>query len=144
MTPEPPGPSLLYPVQEAVIEQPDGLITLQWVALRDLAEDEWYMVEVTDMDVLDSSPWRGFTRDSAFQVPSSWRPPVDELHQMRWRVSLVEVTGFREDGLPLFTYGGQSSDDAFFTWEGAVPTPTLVPTATNTAIPTPVPATDTP
>ena len=138
-TPPPPGPNLLYPVQEAVIEPPDGLITLQWVAVKDLAEDEWYMVEVTDMAVLDAASWRGFTRDNAFQVPSNWRPAVAETHQMRWRVSLVKVMGFREDGLPIFTYGGRSSDDAFFTWEGAVPTPT--PTATATATLTPVPAT---
>lgn len=143
-TPPPLGPSLLYPVQEAVIEPPTGLITLQWVALKDLAEDEWYMVELTDMDRLDAAPWRGFTRDNAFQVPSSWRPPVAAPHQMRWRVSLVQVTGFREDGLPLFTYGGQSSDDAFFIWEGAVPTPTPAPTATPTATAIPVPATETP
>ena len=143
-TPPPPGPSLLYPVQEAVIEPPDGLITLQWVAIKDLAEDEWYMVEVTNMDVLDAAPWRGFTRDTAFQVPSKWRPNIEAPHQMRWRVSLVKVTRFREDGLPLFTYGGQSSADAIFTWEGALPTPTPVPTATITATPTSVPTVETP
>ena len=136
MTPLPPGPSLLYPVPETVIEPPDGLVTLQWVAIKDLAEDEWYMVEVTDMDRVNSVPWRGFTRDNAFQLPSSWRPDVVESHHMRWRVSLVKVTGFREDGLPIFTYGGQSSDDALFSWEGAIPTPTPVPTATKTAVPT--------
>ena len=138
-TPLPPGPSLLYPVQQAVIDPPDGLITLQWAALRDLAEDDWYMVEVTDMDVLDSAPWRGFTRDNAFQVPANWRPKLAESHQMRWRVSLVKVTGFREDGMPIFTYGGESSEDAFFIWEGAVPTPTPAPTTTPTATSTVVP-----
>jgi LysM repeat protein len=137
LTPPPPGPSLLYPVQEAVIDPHDDLITLQWVAVRDLAEDEWYMVEVSDMDNLDAAPWRGFTRDNSFQVPSSWRPTVEEPHQMRWRVSLVKVTGFREDGLPLFTFGGQSSADAFFTWQGAIPMPT--PTHTPTAMATPLP-----
>ena len=141
LTPPPPGPSLLYPVQEAVIEPPEGLVTLQWVAVRDLAQEEWYMIEVTDMEQLDAAPWRGFTRDNAFQVPSNWRPTIEEPHQMRWRVSLVKVTGFREDGLPIFTFGGQSSDDAFFTWEGAIPTPT--PTNTPTVTPTPVPPTPT-
>lgn len=143
LTPPPPGPSLLFPVQAAVVQPPEGLITLQWAAVRDLAQDEWYMVEVTDMDQLDTAPWRGFTRDNAFQVPSSWRPTIAEPHQMRWRVSLVKVTGFREDGLPLFTFGGQSSDDSFFTWEGAVPTPTPTATATIIPTPTPIPATPT-
>ncbi len=141
LTPLPPGPSLLYPVQDAVIEQPEGVITLQWVALHDLGGDEWYMVEVTDMNELESAPWRGFTRDTAFQVPSSWRPAIDDMRQMRWRVSLVNVTGFREDGMPLFTFGGQSSQDAFFNWLGAIPTATPLPTATATATSVPPTAT---
>ncbi len=142
LTPLPPGPSLLYPVQDAAIEQPAGVITLQWVALHDLAGDEWYMVELTDMNELASASWRGFTRDTAFQVPSSWRPAVADTHQMRWRVSLVKVVGFREDGLPIFTFGGQNSQDAFFNWLGAAPTATPLPTATAT--PTPDPRTATP
>ncbi len=135
LTPPPPGPHLLYPVQNATIAPPDGLVTLQWVAVKDLTDDEWYMVELTDLDALDSAPFRGFTRDNAFQVPSSWRPPVAEPHNLRWRVSIVRVTDWRADGLPIYTYSGQSSADGFFTWEGAVPTPT--PTLTPTATPQP-------
>ncbi|MBK6326090.1 MAG: LysM peptidoglycan-binding domain-containing protein [Chloroflexi bacterium] len=139
LTPAPAGPRLLYPIQYATINPPDGLVTLQWVAVKDLADDEWYMVELTDLDALDSAPYRGFTRDNAFQVPSSWRPPVAEPHQLRWRVSIIRVTDWREDGLPIYTFGGQSSQDAFFTWEGAVPTPTPTLTPTATPLPTATP-----
>jgi LysM repeat protein len=137
LTPPPPGPSLLYPARETVIEPPDGPITLQWVAVKDLAPDEWYMVELTDLDRPDSAPYRGFTRDTAFRVPQSWRPPVDAAHRLRWRVSIVQVRDWRADGLPIYTFGGQSSRDAFFIWPGAVPTPT--PTATPTPTQTPIP-----
>lgn len=133
----PPGPQLLYPVAGTVVESVDASIVLQWTAVKPLAEDEMYMVELTNMDNLDSLPFRGFTRDTAYRVPSSWRPTTVDLFQMRWRVSIVQVTGTRSDGLPIYTFGGSSSADAFFSWQGAVPTatPTATPTPTATATP---------
>ena len=134
----PPGPTLLYPVNEAVIDPPEAGVTLQWVAVQDLREDEQYMVELADMNDLDALPYRGFTRDTAFKVPADWRPALfePEPRRFRWRVSIVRVTGQRADGKPLYTYGGQSSEDAFFTWLSATPTPTATPTPPPTATPT--------
>ena len=136
-TSPPAGTRLLYPVTGATITEPDGVVTLQWVAVQDLAESEWYMVELTDMADLDTPPLRGFTRDNALQLASDWRPDVPETRHMRWRVSIVNVTDWRSDGLPIFTFGGETSADAFFNWLGAVPTatPTLTPTPTETPIP---------
>ena len=133
----PAGPKLLYPVEGAVIDQSEKVITLQWVAVKDLAEDEWYMIELANMDVLDEMPQRAFTRDNALRIPHSWRPEIPELHNMRWRVSIVQVTDRRADGGFIYEYGGRSSADAFFSWLGAVPTatPTLTPTPTSTPLP---------
>jgi hypothetical protein len=133
----PSGPALLYPVKGTVIDQLDDVITLQWVAVKDLGEAEWYMVELADQDVLDAIPRRAFTRDNAFRLPSSWRHETPELHKMRWRISIVQVTGERADGEFTYEYGGQSSEDAFFSWLGAIPTatPTLTPTPTGTPLP---------
>jgi hypothetical protein len=107
----------------------------QWAAVKDLAEQEWYMVEVTDLTDVDSHPLRGFTRQTSFRVPEQWRPDVTESHTFRWRVSIVQVTGQRADGAFIYTFGGRTSEDAFFTWLGAIPTPT--PTATPTLTPAP-------
>ena len=71
-------------------------------------------VLAADLDVLDNIPYRAFTRDNAFRLPSSWRPIVPELHNMRWRISIVQVTGQRDDGEFIYRFGGQSSEDAFF------------------------------
>lgn len=133
----PPGPQLLYPVAGTVVEALDESIVLQWTAVKPLAENEMYMVELTNMDNLDALPYRGFTRDTAYRVPTSWRPNTVDLFQMRWRVSIIQVTGTRSDGLPIYTFGGSSSADAFFSWQGAVPTatPTATPTPTATATP---------
>lgn len=135
VTAVPAGPYLLYPIANAVIEPPDGILTFQWAGVKTLAEAEWYMVELTDLDEIDALALRGFTRDTAFQAPNSWRPAVNAAHMLRWRVSIVQVTGRRADGLPIYIYGGESSQDAYFSWLGAVPTPTPPPTPTPTATP---------
>jgi LysM repeat protein len=136
-TAPPPGPQLLYPVAGTVVDSSDLGITLQWTAVKPLSESEQYMVELTNINDLDGLPQRGFTRDTAFQLPSQWRPTTPDLFEMRWRVSIVQVTGTRSDGLPIYTFGGSSSADATFTWLGAVPTATPTPTQTPTVAPTP-------
>lgn len=133
----PPGPQLLYPVAGTVVDSLDATIALQWTAVKSLTESEMYMVELTNINDLDSLPRRGFTRDTAFRVPSEWRPTTSDLFEMRWRVSIVQVTDTRSDGLPIYTFGGSSSADAFFAWQGAIPTATPTPTQTPTITPTP-------
>jgi hypothetical protein len=132
----PAGPQLLYPVNNTVVDT-DGLVALQWAAVKDLNDNEWYMIELTDINVLDVPPYRGFTRDNSFQIPSDWRPDVPEEHNFRWRISIVQVTDWRADGQPIYEYGGRFSEDAFFTWLGAIPTatPTQTPAPTPTATP---------
>lgn len=132
-----PGPALLYPVAETVVDQLETAVVFQWVGVKDLADDEWYMIELKDMDELDGLPFRGFTRDNGFRAPSSWRPVLPELRRMRWRVSIVKVTGERQDGRFLYTFAGEASDPAFFTWLGAIPTATPTPTATPSPTPAP-------
>lgn len=133
-TPPIPGPYLLYPVDGTAVTPPDGILTLQWAAVKDMDAAEWYMIELVNLDTPDAPAHRGFTRDTAFQVPGDWRPAVPETHLFRWRISIVRVTGVRADGQFLYTYGGEASIPATFTWTGAFPTPT--PTATPSPTPT--------
>lgn len=128
LTPPPAGPSLLSPVDGTLFEQLDVPVVLQWTAVKDLAPDEWYMVEMRDISERDSLPHRGFTRDPSFRVPSNWRPPLEDIYPMEWLVSIVRVTGRRSDGGFIYTYGGRSSEPAYFQWQGAVPTVTPLPT----------------
>jgi LysM repeat protein len=124
----PTGPRPLYPPSGSLVES--GALTLQWVAIKDLAPDEWYMVEMMDAGEVGMHPHRGFTRQTSFAVPSSWRPPEDAVHDLDWRVSVVRVTGQRADGSLIYTFGGRGGDIARLSWLGAVPTPTPTPTAT--------------
>ena len=127
----PPGPHLLYPVLGADIEPSEGPTVLQWAAVKDLAADEWYMVELTDLTAVDSHPRRGFTRQTSFLVPDSWQlGGPDTHHLIRWRVTIVRVAGERGDGSFIYEFSGQRSQDAFFTWLGTEPTATPTPAVT--------------
>lgn len=128
LTPPPGGPSLLFPVDGTLVESADSPIVLQWTAVKDLGPDEWYMVEMRDAGDRDSLPRRGFTRDPSFRVPASWRPSIEQQRRMEWTVSIVQVTGRRSDGGFIYTFGGESSEPAFFIWQGAEPSVTPRPT----------------
>ena len=136
-TPPPAGPSLLYPVEEAVIEPADRPFYLQWVAVKDLEPEEYYMIELTNLTLVDSHPLREFTRDNALIIPMDWRPQEESTHLYRWRVRIVNVTAQRQDGSFIYTFGGTNSEDALFYWLGAIPTATATPTPTSTATPNP-------
>jgi LysM repeat protein len=126
----PGGPTLLYPPEDSRFTDLDQPVILQWVAVKDLGPQEWYLVEVTDQSIIGSPPLLGFTRQNSFQLPESWRPTDEEEHRYRWRVSIVKVTGRRADGGFIYTFGGRNSADAHFIWLGAIPTPTATPSPT--------------
>ncbi len=119
LTPPPGGPALLYPADGTTFAADAGPIVVQWAAVKDLAEDEWYMVEVRDMDDRDSLPYRGFTRDQSLRLPDEWRPSGTGQRHMQWQVSIVAVTGRRSDGGFIYTFRGTAGAPSTFLWEGA-------------------------
>lgn len=135
LTPPPAGPSLLYPTDGMAIDTLDAPVVLQWTAIKSLDPNEWYMIEMSDADERDSLPRRGFTRDPFFRVPQDWRPAINEVRRMQWKVSIIQETGRRSDGGLIYTFGGNSSRPSYFLWQGAVPTPTPSPTVTPTPEP---------
>ncbi len=133
----PPGPQVLYPPDGSIFSDPGETIVLQWLAVKDLAQDEWYMVELGNPNVIGSPVHNGFTRDNTFRVPESWRPTSEEEQQIEWRVSIVKVTGRRQDGGFIYTFGGYTSEGGRFVWmvSPTTPTPTLTPTPAATGEP---------
>lgn len=112
------GPHLLYPPPGASFPATTNGILLQWVAEHDLAADEQYMVEVTDVSAVTSRPRRAFIRQTSFIVPADWATTPDVPHTFRWRVALVRITGARPDGVLTYAYGGPASESTF-NWGGA-------------------------
>lgn len=125
----PTGPRPLYPPSGSMVE-PAGPVVLQWIAVKDLLPDEWYMVEMTDISEVGIHPHRGFTRQTSFRVPGAWRPHDESIHEFEWRVSIVRVSGQRADGSLIYTFGGRPGEPARLSWLGAIPTPTPSPTPT--------------
>ncbi len=113
-TPTPAGPRLLYPQPDAQIS--NDTLVLQWLAQKDLAADEMYMVEVTNLSDFTSHPHRAYTRQTSFQVLDEWKPSPGADDQYRWRVRIVRITGERDDGDYIFAPGGPVSEDSFFNW----------------------------
>ena len=108
---------LLYPPKHTIVDA-GTTPTLQWVALKDLAPNEWYMVELNRLDTADSYPQRGFTRQTAFQLPTDWLPASSDAPSVnyRWRVFLVTVTGERADGGFNYQYDAKQSGESHFTF----------------------------
>lgn len=117
-TPLPQGPSLLSPVAGAALTAADAPVALQWAAVKTLAPDEWYMVDMRDLDQRDALPRRGFTRDQVFYVPADWLPETVTSHTMQWHVSIVRETGRRSDGGLIYTLAGETSRPGQFIWSG--------------------------
>jgi LysM repeat protein len=126
-TPPAAGPQLLYPADGAVVSPPEGPVLLQWASVKDLSSDEWYMLELTDLSDLESHALRAFTRQNALRLPEGWRPEDPTEHLLRWKVSIVRVTGQRQDGSFIYTFGGRSSQERLLIWLGAIPTVTPSP-----------------
>ncbi len=118
--PTPGGPRLLYPPPGAQLTPPTQGVLLQWLAERNLATNEQYMVEITDISAAESRPHRIFTRQTSFLVPPTWGPATGEPQPtFRWRVSVVSVTGQRSDGVFNYAYNSPSSEAAFAWLPGA-------------------------
>jgi hypothetical protein len=111
-TPAPPAshrPAPPLPALRHTFETAEPLV-LQWIAIKDLEPDEWYMVEMTDISEVGMHPYRGFTRQTSFRVPAAWRPQEERVHDFEWRISIVRVTGQRADGSLIYTFGGRPGD----------------------------------
>ena len=104
-------PRLLYPPNNATISSEQAAITLQWVAERDLEPSEFYMVEITNLDDINTRPQRAFTQQTSFQIPEQWL--AENVSTFRWRVRYVTVTAERQDGDFVYAFGGPSSEASF-------------------------------
>lgn len=104
-------PTLLYPPQYAdILTLP---VTLQWLAERSLNDNEWYMLELTNLSDPTARPQRVFTQQSSYQIPATWYADSPNA-QFRWRVSYVQVSDERANGAFVYSYGGPSAE-SFFT-----------------------------
>lgn len=123
-----PAPNLLLPQDGSAYTLADDTVTLQWAAVGELRENEYYRVTV--LDVTEGSGTVRLidvVRDTKYIVPTSFRPADPVPHVLRWWVEVVRQVGTSEEGEPIYDVGGSSSIRRDFTWSGAAidatPTP---------------------
>jgi LysM repeat protein len=128
VTPPPPyaAPNLLLPSDGADLTQGNQTVTLQWASVGALAQNESYLVTVIDLTAGGDQKLVDYVTDTKYIVPETFRPTGNTPHAFRWWVTTVRQTGTDENGQPIWTSSGASSDQRVFIWIGlsAIPTPT--------------------
>jgi LysM repeat protein len=123
-----PAPNLLLPVDGAAFTLADDTVTLQWAAVAQLRENEFYQVVIED--VTEGSGTRrlsAYVTNTNWTVPVSFRPTGTVPHILRWWVTTVRQTGTNDAGNPLYASAGANSARRDFTWSASAVGPTPTP-----------------
>jgi LysM repeat protein len=126
----PPYPpvNLLLPQDGAAFSLAEDSVTLQWAAVGELRENEFYRVTVED--VTEGTGTRkliDYVKDTKYIIPNSFRPNEAVPHILRWWIQVVRQNGISGDGEPLYETSGGLSLKRDFTWSGAAPGATATP-----------------
>jgi LysM repeat protein len=129
-TPPPPypAPNLLLPQDGGVFTLANDTVTLQWAAVGQLEENEFY--QVTIEDITDGTGLRkivDYVTDTKYIIPSSFRPADPSPHIIRWWVTTVRDLGITSSGESQYESAGAVSVKRGFTWSGAAPEATPTP-----------------
>lgn len=123
-----PAPNLLLPQDGAAFDLNSDTITLQWAAVGELRENEFYHVVI--LDVTEGSGTRridDYVKDTKYIVPTNMRPGESTAHILRWWVEPVRQVGSNSRGEPVYDQAGEQSRRRDFSWAGA-PTGAATPT----------------
>ena len=122
-----PAPNLLLPVQGTAFTLANDTIILQWASIGTLRDNERYYVVVEDVTAGTGRKWTDYVTDTKDVVPVTFRPQDNLSHAMTWSVVTVRQTGTDDQGNPIYTNAGATSEVRIFTWSGLVAGPTQTP-----------------
>jgi LysM repeat protein len=122
-----PAPNLLLPAQGTAFTLANDTITLQWSSIGTLRDNERYYVVVEDVTSGTGRKWTDYVTDTKDVVPVTFRPQDNLAHAMTWTVVTVRQTGTDDQGNPIYTNAGATSDIRIFTWSGLVAGATATP-----------------
>ncbi len=129
-TPPPPypAPNLLLPRDGEAYTLADDTIALQWAAVSELRESEYYQVTVLDVTEGSGTQRRvDYVKDTKYLIPTTLRPNSATAHVFRWWVTTVRQIGTQTGGDPIFEPAGAESARRDFTWSGSAVGPTPTP-----------------
>ncbi|MBI1793874.1 MAG: LysM peptidoglycan-binding domain-containing protein [Chloroflexi bacterium] len=122
-----PAPNLLLPGDGAAFTLANDVVTLQWASIGTLRDNETYQVTIEDVTAGQARRIVDFVADTKYIVPTSFRPKDTVAHVLRWWVTPVRQTGTDDQGQPIYTSAGATSDKRVFTWVGAAVDATPTP-----------------
>lgn len=125
--PDYPAPELLRPRNGEAFTLENDTVSLQWAAVGELRENEYYLVTVVDVTSGQNDPLTVAVQDTKLLVPETLRPEDDIPHIFSWSVIPVVQIGVDEDGNPRYREGGPPSQPSYFTWIGIGPQGTQAP-----------------
>jgi len=126
------APQLLSPLDAATFEGNDEPILLQWASVSILRQNEYYSVQLEQLNsgTPPITPFR--TRATGWHIPVELFPKPNDTHRtFAWQVRVVRETGTRADGTPIFSDAGPASVTRIFNWPIAYPTSTPTPGPTQ-------------
>lgn len=110
-----PMPVLITPTLGAKFVGTQKPILLKWQALKELAQDEYYQVEV-QFNYDEASPlFNYWTRETQFTVPAKLYS-IPNCHIFNWQVTLMRKTGEDKDGKPVGVRISYASLYEYFQW----------------------------
>ncbi len=110
-----PAPNLLLPIDGAPFDLSNEAITLQWSAVAELRENEFYAVTVQDLSSTDKKMIVEYVSDTKYILPVSFRPTDNIPHIMRWWVSVVRQTS-NGTATAIYEQAGLISEKRVFSW----------------------------
>ena len=125
--PDYPAPELLRPRNGEAFTLVNNSVTLQWAAVSELRENEYYLVSVVDITEGQNEELIVAVKDTKFIIPESMRPNDNTPHIFKWAVVPVAQIGVDENGSPRYREGGASSQPSYFTWISQAPQTTSQP-----------------
>lgn len=122
-----PAPELLRPRNGESFTLADDTVALQWGAVGELRNNEYYQVTVIDLTGGQNEQLVSEVRDTRLIVPEALRPNDQTPHAFEWFVVPVAQIGVSESGDPIYQAGGPVSEHQIFIWTSsgeALETPT--------------------
>lgn len=113
-----PAPNLLLPADGAAFTLANDVVTLQWASVGVLRDGEAYQVIIEDVTATQTTRITDYVTDTKYIVPTSFRPNDNVAHVMRWWVIPVRQTGVDDEGQPVWSASGATSERRVFTWVG--------------------------
>lgn len=113
-----PAPNLLLPADGSPFTLANDVVTLQWASVGTLRDAEAYQITVEDVTADQTRRLVDYVVDTKYIVPTSFRPKDNVAHVLRWWITPVRQSGTDDQGQPIWSSAGATSEKRVFTWVG--------------------------